>query len=253
MKPRFAKFLRLLPDVLVILGALLTICLQYVFSISVDKLITAILGLLALIATIGLLERYLILEQINTNLKILTSKERTVSLKNILTTRMPPQEFQKRLENARGAWFLGRSLINLLGTYRIVFEQLAAEGRSLRFLLVDPTSMASQYIVRSSVSEPNEEAFKENVYRALTILKSIAEQSKGDNVQIKLMNYVPSYAMYLLDVNDGDGEIQVELYLHRVPASMRFCFHLHPADQPYYKIFKSQFEDLWQTAKRWSA
>jgi hypothetical protein len=158
----------------------------------------------------------------------------------------PP--FATRVKNARQIWVLGISLQGLVSFHKGVFISKVRDGASLRFLMMDPDSQASDAKACGLFSATDPAVLKRDIRRTIETISEL-RQSDPAAVSLRLTQYVPGFGLVLVDPDRDNGLIIVELYPYLVTSSERAHFELTPSDGRWYKYFRDQFNSIWRDAR----
>lgn len=233
-------------------------------SLSTDELLTAILGVLGLLAISEVVERYRRLGSIE------KSGKRTLSLLEARFTDRPSAIgfFQKTpsldtyIVGADQIDMCGVSLTSTLNKQFSNLRERLKSGGNIRVLVVDPDSLALQMSALRSedpddvgyFSKRLETSFNDlgYLYKSWEEYQKLYSPSKVGSLSIRLISYAPSFGTISFDANRSNGVVFVEIYSHRsgYGSQPTFDLTLH-RDGEWYKYFVEQFEQMWQDAKPW--
>lgn len=242
-----------LPSLLTVAFAAYVLIQSQRSTLQLMEVLLWLLGIIGLLATSELVERHRTLRKIER-----VSRETLEAVKDFQIAPSAESLFEREPSSPL-AGFLNFSEIYISGmnlrrtaTSHIgLFESRLREGATLKFLLVDPDSDAVSII-----------AERNYVYRDAEILKSVIESSleslrqigAGQNVkgspEVKVLRYVPSYGLTIIDPNRTGARIRVDVYPYRVPPEDSPCFWLErDKDGKWFQFFLAQFRAMWESAK----
>lgn len=246
------------PAIVTVVGSAALAVAASVVQLSELQILKAVLALLALIGTSLLTERIVEgrglrnrLSEIDGRLEEVLAYARdieTVGLDSLVIRRRDLPPLEERLDGAKGVAISGGSLFRLVNEYQNLFEQLAASGCGLRFLMTDPDADAVEVLSSAVVYESNDVGtYRTQMRAALAGLTSLAARYPTA-CQVKLCTIAPPFSIMVVDRGHDSSTIQVELYPFRLPARNRPMLLLDRQHDPkLHAIFSSQFEDLWRS------
>ena len=254
---RLLWFLNNGPAIIAVLGsATLAIAAEF-FGLTQLQLLQAILALLALIGTSLLTERLVEGRELRRRLDAIDAGVSSVAdyareiegagLDELILRRRDLPPLEDRLHGARRVSISGGSLFRLVNEYKSLFEQLAASGCQLRFLVTDPDAPAAEVLSSAVAYESLDvETYRAQLRNALGGLQHLA----GGNTrscEIRVCTLVPPFSLLVIEKGDA-SEVQVELYPFRLPARDRPLFVLHRHRDPrLYSLFTAQFDAIWNS------
>jgi hypothetical protein len=235
--------------------------------VSTDDLLTAILGVLGLLATSEIVERY----------RRLNSIERAVNrslsfLENRFTDRASAIAFFKKHSNL-DQYIEGANQIDLCGVtltatinkqFGNLRERLHA-GAKIRILVVDPDSTALKMSAERSTAPEDIDYYRvrldatlreiEYLFKSWEECKSLQRgSSKTASLSVRLLSYAPSFGILSFDANHDNGVALVEVYPHKFGFKSPPTFDLTPQrDGNWYKYFVDQFDEMWNVARPWQS
>ncbi len=235
------------------------------FSLSTDDLLTAILGILALLATSEIVERYRKLSSIEK-----TAARSLALLESRLAEHPSAIAFFRKHTNLdhilQGAHQIDLCGVTLTSTLNKQFgslrERLEA-GAKIRILIIDPDSAAIQMSAARSISGDDTDYYRvrlDATLRDITYLQKMLEgfraaagnAQKAGELSVRLVPYAPSFSMLSFDAHQDNGVIFVEIYPHKMAHRLPPTFDLLPdRDGIWYTYFLDQFEEMWNAARPW--
>jgi hypothetical protein len=234
-------------------------------AVSTNELLTAILGVLGLLATSEIVERYRRLGTIEKSVK------RALSLlESRFTDRPSAIAFFEKLPDidsyVQGASQIDLCGVTLVSTINRQFSNLREcleQGATIRLLIIDPDSLGPQ-MAAHRVEPADVDYYRtrlEAVLRDIDYLhKSWAEYqmrqsslSEKGALSARLLPYVPSFGLLSFDANRSNGIAFVEIYPHGTGHKTQPTFDLTPhRDGMWYEYFVDQFEQMWNSARPWN-
>jgi len=224
---------------------------------SNNDLLLWVLSLLGLLATATLVERFGDIRKIKKfaedTHEYLVKNERKPPIDLVFSDRKALAPLEKRLQSAKEVIITGGSLVRLVSEYLGFFEHKLKEGCSLKFLLINPDSVAAELLAQHVVYETeNVFTYKEGVRASLSNLYRL-KQAYPSLVEIRVCNFVPPIGLMVVDSPIDESFIQVELFTLKVPTRDRPEFTLKASREPYwYNFFLSQYKQMWTTSSVWT-
>lgn len=222
-------------------------------TLEVMEVLLWLLGIIGLLATSELVERHRTLRKIER-----VSRE-TLELAKDIPTSPSAESFFAREPSSAFAGFStfsevcisGMNLRRTATSHIGLFERRLKEGATLRFLLVDPNSDAVSIIADRNYVYKDSEVLKSVIQSSL---ESLCHMGAGQNVngtlEVRVLRYVPSYGLTMIDPNQSGGRILVDAYPYRVPPDDYPCFWLErEKDGRWFQFFRAQFSAMWESAK----
>lgn len=188
------------------------------------------------------------------NQAILATLERTAErLEGKLHFLRPISEnrpFSEQLERGNEVCILGNTLTRLLPTYERAIRQFLDRGGSLRVLVLDPNGEGCRFLAFHSGR--NVKAALESMLPLATSLSAHIKATQRGEFELRVNDWPASCGMYLVDPSSSGGYIRVTLYPPDIasPLANRPHFILKAdSDQPWYDIFREQFETMWKAGR----
>ena len=231
--------------------------------LSTDDLIAAVLTILGLLAVSEIIERYRKLNVIEkANQKILTMLEsRIIERPSALAFFQVSSSLTSLI---KGSTTIGLCGLTLTTTINKEFPNLlekVEQGAQVRILIVDPDSQALEMSTFRSFDPMNFDYYRNKMAATLQDIEFLHqrwEASKKDNptslgsFEVRLLNFAPSFSVFIFNATETSGQAIVEIYPHKKGFGAPPVFELTPArDGDWYRYFVSQFEQMWQGAKKW--
>ncbi|MEW2429757.1 hypothetical protein AB0877_17240 [Micromonospora sp. NPDC047644] len=165
-----------------------------------------------------------------------------------LLARMPGLDAEAATASDIG--LVGVTLTRTVRDLLPVLERRLAAGGRVRVLLIDTESSAGVEAVARSRKADAADFYRHRVAATEDLLRVVASTSPdGSRLELRLLPFVPTFGMCLLDPKEPHGRIHVEIYQHRTLASDP-CFTLQAGrDGHWYALFQGQFETLWECGR----
>lgn len=234
-------------------------------ALLTEDLLTAILGVLALLATSEIVERYRRLNSIektvNRSLSFLES--RFTERPSAIAFFQKPPNLDHYVQGANQVDLCGVTLTSTLNKQFGNLRERLQAGAKIRILLVDPNSVALKMSAERSTSPDDTDyyrvrldaAFREigYLFKRLEEFKAMEGNSlKVGNLSVRLLSYAPSFGIISFDAHQDNGIMFVEVYPHKFGHKTPPTFDLMPKrDGNWYTYFVEQFDEMWNAAKPW--
>jgi hypothetical protein len=144
----------------------------------------------------------------------------------------------------------GITLSRTIRDYASVLTRRVEEGAHVRVLMVDPSGPGVDQAAARSWGDISGEFYVTRMRPTIDLLRLIANVPgcKGA-LELRLVSFVPTFGLILLDSASASGHILVELYPHKT-GSGGPCFEMTPARDPQWSaFFIQQFEALWKAGR----
>lgn len=156
------------------------------------------------------------------------------------------EPFPAMVEEAIRVDILARTGVNLLNQFTQTIKDLSRQGCEIRLLFVDPESDAAKYVYGDSSA-----LYRHNAGTAATHVRSLL--TVGRQFHVRVTKHAPTLSLIIVDRRDAaDAFAHVQLYfLHAAVESNRPVFRVR-RDDPWFSIFRDEFDKLWQEGKDWN-
>ncbi len=154
------------------------------------------------------------------------------------------------LEQAQEIHMMGLMLRDTTYKYYMEFRERSKHGLIIKALMANPTGSninMEHLTYRFSRGETSDlfRAAYDSIMRQYAQLRRSA--SKPDNVQLRLLDFVPPFSLYIFPNKKDGGIAFVELYAYRSPPHSTPRFILTERENPlWYKNFVRHFELMWK-------
>lgn len=211
-----------------------------------------LLGIVGLLATSELVERFRRLRRIETaSLRTLDVVEALSvgDAEGILRDRGAAINLAKEASKAKKIWACGYSLINLVSAYEGFFQEQLKNKCDMRFLLLDPHSDAAQTL-DSLVTTRSGELISDikNALARLERVRTNAASTGTGQLEVRVLKVPPTCSLLLLDPDKPDGYVHVEPYppYQGLPLDVgRPHLILIQTQGRWYQFYCDQFERMW--------
>jgi hypothetical protein len=235
-------------------------------TVSTDELLTAILAVLALLATSEIVERYRRLGSIE------RSVDRTLSLMQSRFTDRPsaiaffrkPPNLDAHVQSANQIDLCGVTLTSTVNKQSSNLRDRLGQGAQACVLIMDPDSTAPSMSAQRSTGTDDVDYYLTRLQATVRDLEYLnkswtdsqrqpRDSSQTGSLSVRLLSYAPSFGLISLDKDRSNGIVFVEIYAHkrtgeRPPPTfdLTLC-----RDGQWYQFFTDQFEEMWDSAKPW--
>lgn len=226
---------------------------------STDDLIASVLAVLGLLALSELIERYRRLNSIDQ-----TTQKVWALLQGRLSDRPSALSFFRKLpefdiyvQGASQIDWCGVTLTSAINRQLSNLREQLKQGTTIRILVIDPASNALD-MAEARSEEPNSDYYRaklDTTFQDLFFLKQFCEKhtdSVKGHLEVRILAYSPSFAIYSFDGRRASGKAIIEIYSHVTGWGETPVFELVPGrDGRWYEYFVEQFEAMWSRAKAW--
>ena len=168
-----------------------------------------------------------------------------------------PAFFEEKDEDFSELCVVGMNLRRFWTNCSAQFEERLSQGAHLKFLLVDPQSDAIPIIAERNLIYRDPVKLKEAIEGTIQCICALKDnQSVSDSeysgdskgsVDIRLLRYVPSYGLTMINPNCPSGRIRVDLYPYQAQLKDYPCFWIErETDEKWYRFFYEQFQTMWK-------
>lgn len=131
------------------------------------------------------------------------------------------------------------------------FKRKAEQKGKFRVLILDVNKIDKGKVLRQFSRGGSDEQFLADFKQTLNQYQEIG-QSAGNsvNVQLRLIDFVPPFRLYIFPKAEGTGVVYVEIYSYRAPFGSVPKFRVSKQQNPeWYEYFVKQFEAMWKDAE----
>jgi len=227
----------------------LCIALLTVFGVVDIKVVSGTtLAVLALLAVSGLATRHRSeaverrLEQLAANLS------GDIPADRFLKSRMPVLD--EDVASAADIGLIGVTLTRTVRDLLPVLDRRLRRGASIRVLVIDGDGPARTEAVARSRGADAPDFYQHRLASTIDLLGVLASAAQDESaLQLRLLPYVPTFGMCLIDPAETYGRIHVEIYQHQsIEQNPSFSLRAD-RDSHWYQLFARQFETLWASAQ----
>jgi hypothetical protein len=227
----------------------LCIALLSVFGVVDVKVVSATtLAVLALLAVSGLATRHRS-EVVERRLEqVAGSLSGEVPADRFLKTRMPALD--EDVASAAQIGLVGVTLARTVRDLLPVLDRGLRRGASIRVLVIDGDGPARIEALARSRGANTPDFYRHRLASTIDLLGVLASAAHDESaLQLRLLPYVPTFGMCLVDPAETYGRIHVEIYQHQtIEQNPSFSLRAD-RDNHWYKLFARQFETLWESGQ----
>lgn len=216
-----------------------------------NELLQWILGLLVLIASTQLVDRFRILRNTNKKLdQIIEFSNGSGGAKGFLLDSMP--DLRERVKSAKSISISGVSLAGTSNLYHPILQDRLKAGVPMRLLMIDPAidkPVADVAVYRIDKTQ-DASVLRRSVNYSLETFSLLSPFDQKRKLKIRLLPFPTIYGIWILDYGTNEAEVWVELYSFRQTPEP--AFQLKPGrDGVWYEFFVNQFEKMWVASCDW--
>ncbi len=227
----------------------LCIALLSVFSFVGIKVVgAATLAVLALLAASGLATRHQS-EEVSRHLDQLAADvSGEVPADRFLKMRMPALDAD--IAAAADIRLVGVTLTRTVRDLLPILDRRLRKGASICVLIIDGDSPARTEAVARSRGADSPDFYQHRLASTIDLLGVLASAAPNETaLQLRVLPYVPTFGMCLIDPTEAYGRIHVEIYQHQT-IEQNPSFRLRAdRNSPWYQLFAQQFETPWDSAR----
>jgi hypothetical protein len=208
----------------------------------------ATLAVLAVMASSALTSRHQV-DGVKSALDRLVAGEAgNVPAERFLSPRLPALDGEAATATDIG--LVGVALTRTVRDLLPVLDQRLRAGASIRVILIDVESAAQTEAVARSKKAGSPDFYLHRLLATIDLLRVLASSARNESaLELRVLPFVPTFGMCLIDSTQSHGRIHVEVYQHRtLEANPSFSLRAD-RDGRWYNLFASQFDTLWESAR----
>ncbi len=236
-------------DLYVVLVVAVAMAILGIFNVVDAGVVgAATLAVLAVMASSALTSRHQI-DEVKAALDRLVSGEAgNVPAERFLSPRLPALDTEAAA--ATDIALVGVTLTRTVRDLLPVLDQRLRQGATIRVILIDVDSDAQTEAVARSKKASSPDFYRHRTSATIDLLRVLASSGRNQSaLELRLLPFVPTFGMCLLDAKQRHGRIHVEVYQHRsIEANPSFSLRAD-RDARWFSLFAGQFETLWESAR----
>ncbi|MEN3611366.1 hypothetical protein AAH979_17625 [Plantactinospora sp. ZYX-F-223] len=236
-------------DLYLIVAVALGVTLAGVLGAADSQVLAAAtLGVLAVMAISGLVSRHAVDEVRVALHQIAANEAGEVAADRFLSLRRAGLDAE--ITGANEIALVGVTLTRTVRDMLPLLDRRLRAGARLRVVLIDTDSDANLEAVARSKKADMPGFYRRRVSSTLDLLRVLASSGPSESaLQIRVLPYVPTFGLCMLDAEDTHGRMWVEMYQHRtVEPNPTFKLRAD-RDGQWYALFRGQFETMWESAR----
>jgi hypothetical protein len=234
-------------DIYITASLSLIIAVFGILGIANQNVISAaVLAVLAL-----LLSSLLVARHQNNKIQTVLSKleANQLSTSQFMTTGDDISDLFQLLRQSQRAYFWGTTFTTHIPLLQQDIERSLVSGLEAKFLLVKPSSNALRMAAFRG-KDITEGDLNDDLMRNLRRLGSIERANSTGKLEVKVIDYLAPYVMYIFDPHLSTGQIIIRLSTLHVPNNMRPIIKItRSKDLEWFNFYLQQFEIAWQAAE----
>lgn len=143
---------------------------------------------------------------------------------------------------------IGVSLERTIRNNYAALEEKLRRGDSIRVLVVDPNSAASEIAANRVYVNVDVERTRNGIQATLKSLSNLKQTTLG-KLEIRIVDYPPSVGGFVMDPETAQGVLYLKHYTFKMPDEDIPRFVLRPKDGYWYKFFTQQAQILWKNGR----
>jgi hypothetical protein len=142
---------------------------------------------------------------------------------------------------------VGVTLSRTVRNHVVELEQRLLAGAVIRVALIEPGSDAVGEAARRSTIPDSPEIFENRLRPTIDLLSHLAARPGVlGRIEVRLLRFVPSFGLIMVDPDEVSGRIHVDIYSHRT-AAPEPVLALSPHREPrWYGHFRREFDRIWE-------
>jgi len=193
-------------------------------AVSTDELLTAILAVLALLATSEIIERYRRLNSIEkaVNRALSFLESRFTDRPSAIAFFQKTPSLDHYVQSANQIDVCGVTLTSTINKQFGNLRERLQAGAKIRILVIDPDSIALKMSAERSTSPDDTDYYRvrldatlremEYLFKSWEELKALQDSSsKTGNLSVRLLSYAPSFGIISFDANQDNGIAFIEI------------------------------------------
>lgn len=230
-------------------------------KIETDQLLSAVIMVLALLATSEIFERYRRLSKIEKSAGKLVEMVQKEIIDRPSASRFfePTPVLDVYVKNAHTIDLMGLSLTSTLNKQLSNLREANKNGATVKIIVANPASksLAVKMSTLRSEEPDNEGYYQKRLASSFEDIEYLyrsrqSSSTTAGNFEVHLLNYAPSFGIMAFDVNQPNGIIFVEVYPHGSGYDTQISFSLtKKRDGEWFNYFYGQFKDIWEHTSTW--
>lgn len=165
-------------------------------------------------------------------------------------TRGASPSLVEHLKSSKEIWMLGLALRGTTIDNYHHFMDMAQNSGKVRAIVVNPDKVDLDVIARRFLRGATPQEFRTDLEHTISRFKKIREAARmSDSIELRLLDLVPSYSLYIFPHEEDGGVMYVEIYGYKSRFGSMPKFQLKQHGNPdWYKYFVEQYEELWKDA-----
>lgn len=161
-----------------------------------------------------------------------------------------PEELVDDMRYTTDLWIVGITLSRTINTHYSLFKRKLDEGASIKILLVEPASAATQIAAFRDRRGRQQSSYDKAVRSTLNDFCRLKASTQG-KLEIKTINSSFSFGYYAINPNTPQGKIYLEHYSFKSEEGDVPKMILKRTDGFVYSSFLEQLNNLWDFATEW--
>jgi hypothetical protein len=230
-------------------------------QITTDQLLSAVIMVLALLATSEIFERYRRLSKIEKSTdKLVTMIQKEIIDRPSASRFLEPiPALDVYVKNAQTIDLMGFSLTSTLNKQLSNLRESNKNGAAVRIIVANPSpkALAIKMSTLRSEEPENDGYFQKRLATSFEDIEYLHRSRQGVSIKagsfdVHLLNYAPSFGIMAFDVGKPNGIIFVEVYPHGSCYDVQIAFSLTKSrDGEWFSHFQKEFEDMWEHTLVW--
>jgi len=217
--------------------------------VSTEVLLSAVLLILGLSATVGIIERQERLERTEEKLEVLEKKLDALNVDFFLprTALLPMREY---IADSEEVFCAGGHLMGFIVEHSALWEEWLGPGKRLKILVQDPDNPGLDHLeMPCGLYEAGE--YRRQINVTLGRLQALQKSAPSSEIKVRLSKVTPSQSVSILDGHRGGTIMTMLLHVPEGDSTIAPFIVLNRAQHPkwFSLFFKLYYEQLWTKSR----
>jgi hypothetical protein len=220
--------------------------------VSTSVLLSAVLLILGLIATTGIIERHERLERTEVKLDVLDHKLDKLKA-DFLVTADELVPFSEYIADAEEVFCAGGHLMGFIVERSALWERWLGPGKRLKVIVQDPDNPGLDHLeMPCGLYEAAE--YRRQVRVTLGRLEALQNKFPSSEIKVKLSTVTPTQSVSILDGHKGGTRMTMLLHVPEGDATIAPFIVLNRAQHPkwFNLFFQRYYEQLWKKSREYT-
>lgn len=154
--------------------------------------------------------------------------------------------------NANTVFISGYALTKTVKTHINWLRKMLEKGAHVKIVILEPQKRLLKECAIRSTGKSKPEYWQNQIQLTVSQLKILASDippSSQSVLEIGYLPYLPSFGLFALDLDTGDGMISVEIYQHKSDEENPTFEVYASKDEEWYRFFRNQCKQIWNSCR----